>query len=66
MIMKYMNGDIVYVRTEDENAEVKWDEQLAQYIIQFDGWVADFDNFYSDDLELMGNIYNNSELLGGK
>ena len=59
-------SDIVYVRSEDENAIIEWDEQTARFIIHFDGWIADFDNYYGKELEIIGDIYNNPELLGGE
>lgn len=59
-------NDIVYVLSEDENAIVEWDEQTARFIIHFDGWIADFSNYYGKELEIMGDIYNNPELLGGE
>lgn len=59
-------GDIVYVASEDENAFILWDEETARFIIHFDGWIADFDNYYGKELEVIGNIYNNPELLGGE
>lgn len=59
-------SDIVYVRSEDENAIIEWDEQTARFIIHFDGCIADFDNYYGKELEIMGDIYNNPELLGGE
>lgn len=59
-------NDIVYVLSEDENAIIEWDEQTARFIIHFDGWIADFSNYYGKELEIMGDIYNNPELLGGE
>lgn len=59
-------SDIVYVLSEDENAIIEWDEQTARFIIHFDGWIADFNNYYGKELEIMGDIYNNPELLGEK
>lgn len=59
-------NDIVYVSGEDENAIIEWDEETARFIIHFDGWIADFDNYYGKELEIMGDIYNNPELLGEK
>lgn len=59
-------NDIVYVSGEDENAIIEWDEETARFIIHFDGWIADFDNYYGKELEVMGDIYNNPELLGGE
>lgn len=59
-------GDIIYVNPEDEVAFILWDEETARYIIQFKGWCADFDNYYGKELEVIGNIYNNPELLEEK
>lgn len=59
-------NDIVYVAGEDENATIEWDEPTARFVIHFDGWIADFDNYYGYELEVMGDIYSNPELLGGK
>ena len=59
-------NDIVYVAGEDENAIIEWDKEIARFIIRFDGWIADFDNYYGYELEVMGNIYSNPELLGGE
>ena len=59
-------SDIVYVLSEDENATIEWDEQTARFIIHFDGWIADFDNYYGKELEIIGNIYDNPELLEGE
>lgn len=59
-------NDIVYVRSEDENATIEWDEQTARFMLHFDDWIADFDNYYGKELEVIGNIYDNPELLGGE
>ena len=56
-------GDIVYVASEDENAFILWDKETARYIIQFNEWSADFDNYYGKELEVIGNIYDNPDLL---
>lgn len=56
-------GDIVYVASEDENAFILWDKETARYIIQFKGWCVDFDNYYGKELEVIGNIYDNPDLL---
>lgn len=59
-------NDIVYVTGEDENATIEWDEETARFTIHFDGWIADFDNYYGKELEVRGDKYNNPELLGGE
>lgn len=55
-------GDIVYVASEDENAFILWDKETARYIIQFNGWSADFDNYYGKELEVIGNIYEKIQI----
>lgn len=56
-------GDIVYVIPEDEGAIIKWDNESAKFAIKFDGYIADFDCYFGKDLEVIGNIYDNKELL---
>ena len=56
-------GDRVYIDREDETAIIKWSDDLARFTIHFeDEAFADFDNYYSKELEVIGNIYENSEL----
>ena len=57
-------GDRVYINCEDETAIIKWSDDLARFAIHFEGEAvfADFDNYYSKELEVIGNIYENSEL----
>ena len=56
-------GDILYVISEDEYAFILWDIETAKYVIEFRGWCADFDNYYGKELEVIGNIYDNKNLL---
>ena len=58
-------GDRVYIDYEDETAIIKWSDDLARFTIHFEDEAvfADFDNYYSKELEVIGNIYENSELL---
>ena len=60
---KIFEGDIVEYL--DERAVVEWDVNTARYIVEFDGYVADFDNLYDYKVEVIGNIHDNPELLGG-
>ena len=56
-------GDRVYIDCEDETAIIKWSNDLAKFTIHFeDEAFADFDNYYSKELAVIGNIYENSEL----
>ena len=57
-------GDRVYIDREDETAIIKWSDDLARFTIHFEDEAvfADFDNYYNKELEVIGNIYENSEL----
>ena len=57
-------GDRVYIDCEDETAIIKWSDDLARFTIHFEDEAvfADFDNYYSKELKVIGNIYENSEL----
>ena len=57
-------GDIVYIDYEDETAIIKWSDDLARFTIHFEDEAVfvDFDKYYSKELAVIGNIYENSEL----
>lgn len=63
-------GDIVYdIYTGDEVFIVGWDKDKASFMLAdtADYPMAYFDEYKLDkDLEVIGNIHENSELLGGK
>lgn len=48
---KIFDGDIVWNNYEEERGIVRWDDNV------------DFDSIYGDELEIIGNIYDNPELL---
>ena len=52
-------GDRVYLDCEDEIATIKWSDDLARFTIHFEDVAvcADFDNYYSKELEVIGNIF---------
>ena len=63
---KIFEGDIVYYDYEEERGVVEWDNDTARFIITFSTFTVDFDNVYGNELEVIGNIYDNPELLGGE
>ena len=54
-------GDIVYYDDEEENFVVLWDEMTSRFTLQSEGLIVDFDNCFSNDLDIIGNIYENPE-----
>lgn len=55
--------DIVYIIPEDERGIIRWDNETARFVVIYDNIITDFDNWYGKDLEVIGNIYDNPELL---
>ena len=61
-------GDIVEVLPEEEYAVIEWNDDTARFDIRMisEKVCADFDNYYGDELEVIGNICENPELLKGE
>lgn len=61
IVLDYYDGDDAFI--------VEWDEDTASFRLTGTDNIASvsFDNFYSDkDLEVIGNIHENKELMGDK
>ena len=56
-------GDRVYIAREEEYATIEWSDDLARFVIHFEDEkvVADFDNYYDKELEVVGNIYEDKQ-----
>nr|DAF16444.1 MAG TPA: YopX protein [Caudoviricetes sp.] len=68
---KYMSGDILKF-SEVDTAIVIWNEKYAYFMVKpiqeyyFDSDVLGQALEYNDNVEKIGNIYDNPELLGGE
>ncbi len=60
---RIFEGDIVDAFLEEERGIVEWDEDTARFVIKLESVIADFDNYRSEDLEVIGNVYDNPELI---
>ena len=58
-------GDIVDKLCElDETGIIRWDNEEAKYVIddEINRYQSSFENYYGEELEILGNIYENPEL----
>ena len=63
---KIFEGDIVDILDENEEIGViKWADDDAMFTINSDGWYTSFNIYWSIDLEVIGNIHDNPEILKG-
>jgi hypothetical protein len=56
-------NDIVIIDGEDGFFVVEWDEETSKFVMNGDGITVDFDNFYGYEIDVVGNIFDNHELL---
>ena len=62
---KIFEGDAVWFSDEKERGVVCFDEIGACFSVRFDTFDAAFDHLYSNELEIIGNVYDNPELMEG-
>lgn len=60
---RIFEGDVLTVDGEDGFFALEFQEDTARFVMSGDSIVVDFDNFWSYEVEVMGNIHDNSELL---
>ena len=65
IVWRDYDGDIVWSDYEEERGVVQWDDDTAKFIITFSTFTVDFENIYGGAFEIIGNIYDNPELLKG-
>lgn len=60
---KIFEGDIVEIPHENELFVMAWDDDLARFICSGETVNFDFDSFYGNQIIVLGNIHDDSELL---
>lgn len=65
---KIWENDICKVNTQNIDEEdgyfvVQWDAETLRFVLTGNGLVFDFDNLRMEQVEVIGNIFDNTELL---
>ena len=56
-------GDIVTIPGEDEPYEISWEVDTARFIATSEEGTYNFDNVWGYQLEVIGNIHDNTDVL---
>ncbi len=48
---------------EDEYFVVEWDGDTARFVMNSETLTVDFDNYWGYQVEVIGNVYENADLL---
>lgn len=56
-------NDIVELPDEEGYFTCEWEKDAARFVMNGDGLTVDFDNYWSYQTEVAGNIFDNPELL---
>ena len=60
---RIFEGDVLTVDGEDGFFVLEFQENTARFVMSGDSMVVDFDNFWSYEVEVIGNIHDNKEPL---
>lgn len=60
---RIFEGDIVEILPTEEYGIIKWDNDTASFIISTDSTDATFNNYWSTDLEIKGNIHDSPDFF---
>lgn len=53
----------VEIAGEDGYFKCEWEEDTSRFVLNGDGFTVDFDNYYGYECEVIGNVFDNAELL---
>lgn len=60
---KIWENDIVELPDKEGYFTCEWEEDAERFVMNGDGLTVDFDNYWSYQTEVAGNIFDNPELL---
>ena len=61
--LRIFEGDIVRVAYKGWNFEVAWDDNNARFIFYNDGLVIGFEDLSSCEVMVIGNVYDNPDMI---
>lgn len=66
--LKDKNGKLIWeddvIEVAGERYSIEWQDDSAMWVLNQGGsFAASFDNYWSDEVEFIGNIFDNPELL---
>ena len=62
---KIFEGDIVRDTETSDVGKICFDTDTARFVIEFEKMIVDFSDYNNGDVEVIGNIHDNHELLEG-
>lgn len=60
---KIFEGDIVWNSYNEDYGKVEWDNDTARFIITCSTFTVNFNSVWSEELEIVGNVFDTPELL---
>ena len=60
---KIWENDILELQDEDGYFTCVWEEDTARFVMNGDEIIVDFDNYWGYQVEVIGNVFDNAELL---
>ena len=60
---KIWENGIVEIPSEDGYFKCEWEEDTARFVLNGDELTVDFDNYWAYEVEVVGNIFDNTYLL---
>ena len=60
---RIFEGDVLTVDGEDGFFVLEFQEDTARFVMSGDSMVVHFDNFWNYEVEVIGNIHDNKEIL---
>ena len=62
---RIFEGDVLLLDGEDGHFTLSWDDDGARFVMDGDGLRVYVDNFWNYEVEVIDNVHDNPELIGG-